>query len=80
VIHSFCSSQLEHKKEYDAVKSRILEFCRDKIMSQLNWLEILDWDEEYLDNLRSMAFLYLRQGRYDIAKDFFPYTDNLQSK
>lgn len=40
-------------------------------MSQLNWLEILDWDEEYLDNLRSMAFLYLRQGKYDIAKDFF---------
>ncbi|MCH9633349.1 MAG: Beta-barrel assembly-enhancing protease [Chlamydiae bacterium] len=40
-------------------------------MSQINWLEVLDWDEEHLDNFRSTAFLYIRQGKYDIAKDFF---------
>ncbi len=40
-------------------------------MSQLNWLEVLGWDEDYLDNLRAMAFLYIRQGKYDVAKDYF---------
>lgn len=40
-------------------------------MSGLNWLEILGWNEEYLDSLRSTAFLYIRQGQYDTAKDYF---------
>lgn len=40
-------------------------------MSQLNWLEILGWNEQYLDNLRSTAFLYIRQGKYEVAKDIF---------
>lgn len=40
-------------------------------MSELNWLEIMGWDEGYLDQLRSTAFLYIRQGKYDIAKDYF---------
>lgn len=40
-------------------------------MSQINWLEVLNWDEDYLENLRAMAFLYIRQGEYGFAKDYF---------
>lgn len=39
-------------------------------MSRLNWNEILGWDEEQIDDMRTTAFLYLREGKYDIAKQF----------
>lgn len=40
-------------------------------MSKINWLEKLGWDDEQLDELRLTGFAYLRQGKYDIALDFF---------
>ncbi len=39
-------------------------------MSQLNWKEILDWNEEYIEGLRVTAFLYIREGHYEIARPF----------
>lgn len=40
-------------------------------MSDINWLEKLGWDDEQLEELRLTGFAYLRQGKYDIALDFF---------
>lgn len=39
-------------------------------MSSLNWNKILGWDEEQINDMRTTAFLYLREGKYDIAKAF----------
>src|SRR3989344_6704570 len=40
-------------------------------MSQLNWTEILGWDAEQLDDLRYVAYSYIKQGVYDIALTVF---------
>lgn len=39
-------------------------------MSELNWTQILGWDEEQIEEMRITAFLYIREGRYDVAKHF----------
>jgi predicted Zn-dependent protease len=39
-------------------------------MSQLNWSQILGWDEEQIEEIRITAFLYIREGKYDVAKYF----------
>lgn len=40
-------------------------------MSQLNWLEILGWGSEEVNDLRYVAYSYIKQGVYDIALTFF---------
>lgn len=40
-------------------------------MSKINWREKINWDDENLDELRYAAYAYIRQGKYDIAIDFF---------
>jgi len=40
-------------------------------MSDVNWLEVLDWDGEELEDLRFVGYSYLKQGKYDIALTFF---------
>lgn len=40
-------------------------------MSPMNWLEILGWDKNKVDDLRYVAFSYIKQGGYDIALSFF---------
>jgi len=40
-------------------------------MSKINWREKLDWSQENSDELRLAAYAYIRQGKYDIAIDFF---------
>jgi len=40
-------------------------------MSRINWLEILGWNEEQLEDLRLSGYSYIRQGKYDIALPFF---------
>lgn len=39
-------------------------------MSSLNWEKILGWDNEQIEDLRVTAFLYIREGKYEIAKTF----------
>lgn len=39
-------------------------------MSQFNWRQILDWDQEQIEEMRITAFLYIREGKYDVAKSF----------
>ncbi len=40
-------------------------------MSAVNWLEVLGWDENELDDLRFVGFSYIKQGKYDIARTFY---------
>jgi tetratricopeptide (TPR) repeat protein len=40
-------------------------------MSDRNWLEILGWGNQEIDDLRIVAYSYLKQGVYDIALTFF---------
>lgn len=40
-------------------------------MSQINWMEILGWHEEEINDLRFVAYSYIKQGVYDVALTFF---------
>ncbi len=40
-------------------------------MSLINWLEILGWELEELEDLRFVGYSYIKQGKYDIALTFF---------
>lgn len=40
-------------------------------MGKINWLNILGWSDEQLDDLRYIGYAYIRQGKYDIAISFF---------
>lgn len=40
-------------------------------MGRIKWLDVLDWNEENLEDLRYLAYAYIRQGKYDIALPFF---------
>jgi tetratricopeptide (TPR) repeat protein len=40
-------------------------------MSHVNWLDILGWHEEELDDLRFVGYSYIKQGNYDLALTFF---------
>lgn len=40
-------------------------------MSNVNWLEILGWGTDELDDLRFVGFSYIKQGLYDTAITIF---------
>jgi len=40
-------------------------------MSDVNWLEVLDWGSDELEDLRFVGYSYLKQGKYEIALTFF---------
>lgn len=40
-------------------------------MTKVNWLERLGWNEDQLEEVRVLAYAYIRQGKYDIALPFF---------
>lgn len=40
-------------------------------MSDVNWLNILGWDDSQLEDLRFVGYSYIKQGKYDIALKFF---------
>ncbi len=40
-------------------------------MKSEEWLEILGWGKDELDDLRFVGYSYIRQGHYDIAITFF---------
>jgi tetratricopeptide (TPR) repeat protein len=40
-------------------------------MSNLNWLEFLNWSDKETDDLRFVGYSYIQQGQYDIAINFF---------
>lgn len=40
-------------------------------MDEVNWLDMLGWEENQLEDLRFVGYSYLKQGHYDIALKFF---------
>ena len=40
-------------------------------MSKINWLHLLGWNHEQLEDLRHAGFAYIRQGKYEIALPIF---------
>lgn len=40
-------------------------------MSKINWLELLGWGEEELEDLRFAGYSYAKQGHYEAALKFF---------
>lgn len=40
-------------------------------MSHTNWLDVLGWGHEEIEDLRFVGYSYVKQGRYDIATTFF---------
>ncbi|MDN3506852.1 MAG: type III secretion chaperone [Simkaniaceae bacterium] len=40
-------------------------------MTDVNWLEVLDWGSDELEDLRFVGYSYLKQGKYEIALTFF---------
>lgn len=49
-------------------------------MSRIDWLNVLGWDEEQLEELRYVGYAYLRQGKYDIAIKFFEALNSLDKE
>ncbi len=40
-------------------------------MSNVEWLSILGWGSDELEDLRFVGYSYIKQGKYDIAATFF---------
>lgn len=40
-------------------------------MSKVDWLSILGWGRDELEDLRFVGYSYIKQGQYDIAVNFF---------
>src|SRR5580700_8684513 len=40
-------------------------------MERIDWLSILGWNDEELEDLRFVGYSYIKQGKYDIAITFF---------
>lgn len=40
-------------------------------MSRANWLDILGWGDDEIEDLRFVGYSYIKQGRYDVATTFF---------
>lgn len=40
-------------------------------MSQTDWLSVLGWGKDELEDLRFVGYSYVKQGKYDIAMTFF---------
>ncbi len=40
-------------------------------MNDVNWLNVLGWSDQELEDLRFVGYSYIRQGKYDIALTFF---------
>lgn len=40
-------------------------------MSQIDWGELLGWEQDQLEDLCFIGYSYLQQGHYDIAQRFF---------
>ena len=40
-------------------------------MSEIDWLSILGWNKDELEDLRFVGYSYIKQGNYDVAITFF---------
>jgi tetratricopeptide (TPR) repeat protein len=40
-------------------------------MSDVNWMELLGWNEEQIEDIRFVGYTYIKEGHYKIALSFF---------
>lgn len=40
-------------------------------MSRINWMDVLNWDKQELEDLRYVAYSYIKEGIYDVALTIF---------
>jgi len=40
-------------------------------MSEIQWMDLLGWTDEEVNDLRFVAYSYIKQGQYKIAMKFF---------
>lgn len=40
-------------------------------MSQMNWQKVLSWGDREINDLRYVAYSYIKEGIYDVALTFF---------
>jgi len=40
-------------------------------MKKIDWLELLGWTDEQLDDIRNTGYAYIRQGKYETALALF---------
>lgn len=40
-------------------------------MAQVDWIDILGWGEEEINDLRFVGYSYIKEGHYPLAKKFF---------
>ncbi|MEX0961288.1 MAG: tetratricopeptide repeat protein [Simkaniaceae bacterium] len=40
-------------------------------MSEKNWMELLGWSEDQLEDIRFVGYTYIKEGQYDTALSFF---------
>ena len=40
-------------------------------MSKTNWIELLGWDQEQIEDIRFAGYSFIQQGQYDHALKFF---------
>ena len=45
----------------------------------MNWLDYLNWSDMQTNELRSLGFAYLREGKYDLALVFFEVLNVLEA-
>jgi len=48
-------------------------------MGDVNWMEILGWNKDELEDLRFVGYSYIKQGKYEIALTFFEALSILSS-
>jgi tetratricopeptide (TPR) repeat protein len=41
------------------------------MMSETNWVQLLDWNEEHLEDIRYVGYTYIKEGLYQTALSFF---------
>lgn len=49
-------------------------------MSQVDWLSLLGWNKDELEDLRFVGYSYVKQGKYDVAITFFEALTILSSE
>lgn len=47
-------------------------------MGKINWRDKINWTDENSEELRLAAYAYIRQGKYEVAIDFFEALEVLE--
>lgn len=49
----------------------VVTSIKEDNLSNINWMEVLNWGGQEINDLRYVAYSYIKQGVYDVALTFF---------